>query len=260
MTVIETYAPGTFCWADLGTPAAAAAKRFYTGLFGWSFEDRPMGPDATYTMFSLQEKPVAALYQQEPQQPGMPPHWLSYISVDSAAEVAHRTRELGGTVLMDAFDVLDVGRMALIQDPSGGVVALWEPRRHIGAGVVGEPNTLCWQELATTDVAGAGHFFGELFNWRPEVQQLGAVAYTTFMRDEGSAAGGMLQIGPDWGPVPPHWLIYFAVADCEASAERARELGASVKVPPSDIPGIGRFAVLEDPQGAAFAIIRLLEA
>jgi predicted enzyme related to lactoylglutathione lyase len=260
MTVIETYAPGTFCWADLGTPDAAAAKRFYTGLFGWRFEDRPMGPDATYTMFSLQGKSVAALYQQEPQQPGMPPHWLSYISVDSAADVAHRTRELGGTVLMEAFDVLDVGRMALIQDPSGGVVALWEPRRHIGAGVVGEPNTLCWHELATTDVAGAGQFFGELFGWQREVQQLGAVAYTMFTRDEGSAAGGMMQIGPDWGPVPPHWLIYFAVADCEASAERARELGASVKVPPSDIPGIGRFAVLEDPQGAAFAIIRLLDA
>jgi predicted enzyme related to lactoylglutathione lyase len=260
MTVIETYVPGTFCWADLGTPDAAAAKRFYTGLFGWSFEDRPMGPDAAYTMFNLHGSSVAALYQQEPQPPGTPPHWLSYICVESADGAARRTRELGGTVLMDAFDVFDVGRMALIHDPSGAVVALWEPKRHIGAGVIGEPNTLCWNELATIDTAAAGQFFGELLGWRSEARQLGAVAYTMVMRGESGPAGGMMQIGPDWGPVPPHWLVYFAVSDCDASAERARGLGAKVKVPPSEIPGIGRFAVLEDPQGAAFAIIRLSDA
>jgi predicted enzyme related to lactoylglutathione lyase len=259
MTVIETYVPGTFCWADLGTPDAAAAKRFYTGLFGWTFEDRPMGADAVYTMFSVGAHPVAALYQQEPQSPGAPPHWLSYICVESTTDTARRTRELGGTVLMDAFDVLDVGRMALIQDPSGAVVALWEPKRHIGAGIVGEPNTLCWNELATSDTAVAGRFFRDLLGWKSELQQLGAVPYTTFRRDESGPAGGMMAIGPDWGPVPPHWLVYFAVSDCDASAERARVLGAMVKVPPSDVPSIGRFAVLEDPQGAAFAIIRLAD-
>jgi uncharacterized protein len=259
MTVIETSVPGTFCWADLGTPNASAAKRFYTGLFGWSFEDRPMSPDATYTMFSIGGNAVAALYQQEPQQPGLPPQWLSYICVESAADTARRAKALGGTVLMDAFEVLDVGRMALIQDPSGAVVALWEPRRHIGAGIVGEPNTLCWNELATTDTAAAGQFFGDLLGWRSEPRQLGAVPYTMFMRGESGPAGGMVAIGPDWEPVPPHWLVYFAVSDCDESAERGRSLGAKVKVPPSDIPGIGRFAVLEDPQGAAFAIIRLAD-
>ncbi len=258
MTVIETYVPGTFCWADLGTSDAAAAKRFYTGLFGWSLEDRPMGADANYTMFSLSGNSVAALYQQEPTQPGVPPHWLSYISVDSADAAARRTRELGGSILMDAFDVFDVGRMALIQDPSGAVVALWEPKRHIGAGVVGEPGTLCWNELATTDTAAAGRFFEGLLGWRSEPRQLGGVPYTMFMRDE-ATAGGMMQIGPDWGPVPPHWLVYFAVTDCDESADRARVLGAKVKVPSSDIPGVGRFAVLEDPQGAVFAIIRLAD-
>jgi uncharacterized protein len=257
MTVIETSVPGTFCWADLGTPDAAAAKRFYTGLFGWSLEERPMGHDATYTMFSIAGNAVAALYQQDPQPPGAPPHWLSYICVESAGDTASRVRGLGGTVLMDAFDVLDVGRMALIQDPTGAVVALWEPKRHIGAGIVGEANTLCWNELATTDIDAAGRFFGDLLGWRSERRQLGTVPYTMFMRAESSPAGGMMAIGPDWGPVPPHWLVYFAVSDCDASAGRARELGATVKVPPSDIPGVGRFAVLEDPQRAAFAIIRL---
>lgn len=256
MTVIETYVPGTFCWADLGTPDADAAKRFYTGLFGWDAEDRPMGPDAVYTMFYLDGKAVAALYQ-DPQQAGTPPHWLSYISVDGADDVARRAADLGGTLLMDAFDVLDVGRMALIQDPSGAVVALWEPKRHIGSGVVGEPNTLCWNELATTDTAAAGKFFEGLLGWRSDVQLLGEVSYTMFMRDGTVAAGGMMQIGPDWRPVPSHWLVYFAVTDCDASAASARELGAYVTAPPSDIPGVGRFAVLEDPQGAGFAIIKL---
>jgi hypothetical protein len=257
MTVVETYAPGTFCWADLGTPDAAAAKRFYTGLFGWSPEDRPIGAGAFYTMFGIDGKSVSALYQQEPQ-PGLTPHWLSYISVESADAAARRTRELGGTVVDDAFDVLDVGRMAAIQDPTGGVVALWEPKRHIGAGVVGEMNTLCWNELATTDTAAAGRFYQDLLGWRADTQQIGSIPYTLFRLGETSAAG-MLEIGPDLGPVPSHWLVYFAVSDCDASTGRARSLGAQVKVPPSDIEGVGRFAILEDPQGASFAIIRLAE-
>lgn len=255
MTVMETYVPGTFCWADLGTPDSAAAKRFYTSLFGWSFEDRPIGPESAYTMFKVEGKVVAALYQEPPQQ-GTPPHWLSYISVESADDTVATARELGGTIIDDAFDVFDVGRMAVIQDPTGGVVALWEPKRHIGAGVVGEVNTLCWNELATNDPFAAGQFFQRLLGWQAETQQLGTTAYTLFKRGEASAAG-MLQIGPDWGPVPPHWLVYIAVDDCDASAARARSLGASVRVPPSNIAGVGRFAVLEDPQGASFAIIRL---
>ena len=153
MTVVATHAPGTFCWADLGTTDAAAAKRFYPALFGWDFDDMPMGDGAFYTMFEVGGKPVAALYQQDPQQQAqrIPPNWLSYVSVESADRMAERTRSLGGTVMMDPFDVFEVGRMTIIQDPTGAVVALWEPRTHIGAGIVGEPNTLCWNELTTSD-------------------------------------------------------------------------------------------------------------
>ena len=118
MPVMETYAPGTFCWADLGTPDAAAAKRFYTALFGWSADDRPIGPDASYTMLTVDGRAVAALYALEPAHSGAPPHWLSYISVASASDLAKRAKELGAAVLMDPFDVLDVGRMALVQDPT----------------------------------------------------------------------------------------------------------------------------------------------
>ncbi|MGH7527661.1 MAG: VOC family protein [Gemmatimonadales bacterium] len=259
MAVIETHAPGMFCWAELGTTDSAAGKRFYTGLFGWSFKDTPMGPDAYYTMFEIEGKPVAGLYQQDSQQQAqeVPPSWLAYISVESADRMAERTRELGGTVTMEPFDVFDVGRMMLIQDPTGAVVALWEPRSHIGAGVVGEPNTLCWNELSTNDVELAGRFYKDLLGWQPESQQMGGSRYTYFRNGDRMSAG-MMQIAPEWGPVPPRWLTYFAVEDCDGKVAKAQSLGAHVPVPPADVPDVGRFAILEDPQEAMFAIVQLL--
>ena len=254
MPVMDTYAPGTFCWADLGTPDADAAKRFYTALFGWVAEDRPMGPGAFYTMLTIDGRAVAALYAQDPAPSGGPPHWLSYISVASANDAARRAKELGGTVLMDPFDVLDVGRMALAQDSTGAVVALWEPRRHAGAGVIGETNAMCWNELATTDTARAEMFYTRLFGWGAGTQAMGATAYTTFTQ-EGAPRGGMLAIDRSWGAVPPHWLVYFAVSDCDGQAALVQSLGGAVRVPPTDVPGVGRFAVVADPQGAVFAVI-----
>ena len=256
MPVIETYAPGTFCWADLGSPDAAAAKRFYTALFGLTAEDRPMGPDAFYTMLTVDGRSVAALYQQEPAPAGTPPQWLSYISVGSVNESAQRAKELGGAVLMDAFDVLDVGRMAMVQDPTGAVVALWEPRRHAGAGLMGEPNAICWNELATTDTRRAGAFYTSLFGWSTERQPMGNGGYTMFM-DAGAPRGGMMAIPPELGRVAPHWKIYFAVSDCDGSTKKAKSSGATVHVGPRDIPDTGRFSVMSDPQGAMFAVIQL---
>src|SRR5689334_220900 len=165
MPVMESYAPGMFCWADLGSPDALDAKRFYTALFGWTAEDRPMGPGAFYTTLNHQERAVAALYAQDPASGAGAPHWLTYISVGSANEAARRTRELGGTVVVEPFDVLDVGRMALVQDPTGAVVALWQPRRHVGAGIMNETGALCWNELATLDPGRAEAFYAGLLGW-----------------------------------------------------------------------------------------------
>lgn len=258
MPLIDTYAPGTFCWAELGTPDAAAATRFYAALFGWTAEDRPMGSDAFYTMLHSDGRSAAALYQQEAAQHD-PPRWLSYISVASASDAAARAKALGGAVLMEPFDVLDVGRMAMVQDPAGAVVALWEPRRHAGAGVVGEPSSICWHELATTDPARAGAFYAALLGWIAETQAMGTTAYTTFSAD-GAPRGGMMAIAPARGAVPPHWLVYFAVNDCEGTTALARSLGGSVCVPPTDAARVGRFSVLADPQGAVFAVIASLPA
>ncbi len=260
MTVMDTYAPGTFCWADLGTPDARAATRFYTELFGWQAEDRPVGPDSFYTMFSVGRWSVAALYQQDVQpDQTAPPHWLSYVSVEGAGPTAQRARELGGTVLMEAFDVLDVGRMAVIRDPIGAVVALWEPRRHIGAGLVGEPGTPCWNELVTGDPESAVTFYAALLEWQCQSHPMGTSTYTYCRRGE-SFAGGMRPIDPLDGPARPHWLRYFAVEDCEAAAARAASLGGRVLLAPTEVPEVGRFAVIEDPQGAVFAVIELRPA
>ncbi len=258
MTVVAAHAPGTFCWADLGTSDAAAAKRFYTGLFGWAFEDRPMGEGAYYTMFDVGGRSVAALYEQDAamKAQGIPPSWLSYVSVENVERMAERTRELGGTVVLDPFDVFEVGRMTLVQDPTGAAVALWEPRTHIGAAIVGEPNTLCWNELTTDDPDRAAAFYTGLLQWETERQPMGDFVYTYFKQGE-RRNGGMMKIGPETGPVPPHWLVYFAVDDCDAKAAAASRLGGTVHLPPTDVPEVGRFALLEDPQGAMVAIIRL---
>ena len=252
------YAPGTFCWAELATTDSDAAKKFYTELFGWTFEDSPVGPDMVYTMLRLDGKDVGALYKMtnEMSQQGVPPNWLSYVSVKSADESAEKTKANGATLLKEPFDVFTVGRMSIVQDPTGAVFALWQAGTHKGAAIYNVPGSFCWNELYTKDTAKAGDFYSGLFDWTKNVQQFGPMEYTMFQNGE-RAAGGMLAPTPEMGEVHPHWLVYFAVTDADAAAKRAGELGAQVFVSPTDIPGIGRFSVLQDPQGAVLAIIKL---
>ncbi len=250
--------PGTFCWVELGTTDQPAAKKFYTELFGWQVNDFPMGPDSFYTMLQIDGKDVAALYQQDKQQieHGVPPHWMLYISVESADETVKSIKAAGGQVLMDPFDVFEFGRMALVQDPTGAHFALWQPRTHIGVRLHNQSNTLCWHELATRDTGAAKSFYTKVFGWRADSKSFGPMTYTElFLNDQ--AVGGMMDLVPEMGNVPPHWLAYFAVDDCDAVAKKAKSLGGGTIVPPQDIPNVGRFSVIQDPQGAVFAIIKL---
>lgn len=258
MTEMTKYPPGTFSWVELSTTDPASAKKFYGGLFGWDLVDMPAGPDMIYTMAELKGKSVAALFQQSEQETaqGVPPHWNSYVSVASADESAAKAKGLGGTILLDPFDVMDVGRMAVIQDPTGAIFSVWEPKTHIGAQLVNEPGSLSWNELATRDTEKAEKFYTNLFGWSSQVQETPMTVYTTFSNGERMAAG-MLKMTEQWGDAPPHWAVYFAVANCDASAEKAKSLGGQIAVPPTDIPPIGRFAVISDPQGAHFYIIKL---
>ena len=257
MADISEYNPGTFCWSELNTTDPAAAKRFYSELFGWTADDRPAGPDMVYSILQLGGQDAAALVglDAERRSQGVPPHWLSYVSVASADDAAAHANRLGATVLAGPFDVMDVGRMAVVQDPKGANFALWQPGRHIGARRVNEPGALTWNELATRDTEAAGKFYSDLFGWTRQEQEMKNLVYTRF-ESRGRPMGGMLPIPSEWGTVPPHWLVYFGVDDCDAGIEKARGLGAEVRVPAMEANGL-RFAVLVDPQGAPFGIVQM---
>jgi uncharacterized protein len=252
MATIKGSAPGRFCWVELGTTDQAAAKAFYSGLFGWNPDDQPMGPGAFYTMLKHDGRDAGALYglsAEEKSRGGS--SWRVYVAVTSADDAAAKAKALGAITIAPPFDVMEAGRMALLQDPTGAVFAVWEAKRNVGMTVIDEPGAFCWGELATRDTPNAAAFYTGLFGWgtKPDPKN----QYTEWTQG-GQSIGGMLPMGPEWGEAPPRWSVYFQVADCDASAARAQSLGAQVWVPPRDIPGVGRFAVLSDPQGAAFSI------
>lgn len=252
------YGPGTFCWIDLATSDSEGAKKFYTELFGWDFVDNPVGPGMIYTILQQDGKDIGGLYQMPPDMTaqGIPVHWLSYVSVASADDTAAKAREAGATLIKEPFDVMTVGRMAVVQDPTGAVFALWQAGTNNGSGVVNVPNSLCWNELATNDTAKAGDFYTTVFGWTKKVQQMGPMEYTSFMNGD-RPAGGMYTLPPEMANVPPNWMVYFAVEDCDAMVAKAGSLGAQTIAPAMDIPGTGRFSILLDPQGGAFAVIKL---
>lgn len=251
------YPPNTFCWPELLTTNAAGAKKFYAGLFGWELTDSPVGPDAVYTMAGVRGKNAAAMYEMDAERKKQehPPAWLSYVSVENLDASVAKAKGLGAKMVVDAMDVMDIGRMAVLRDPQDGVVALWQPIQQIGAQIVNEPGTLCWNELHTHDVDGSGAFYTKLFDWSVHTDK-GKPPYTMFKNGE-RGAGGMIEIQEEWGDVPTHWMVYFAVDDCDAALEKAKSLGGREIVPPVDVENVGRFAMLCDPQGAAFAIVKL---
>lgn len=262
MTDTPSHEPGTFCWVELQAHDPAAGKRFYTEMFGWTFTDTKYGPgDAdVYTIFELDGRKVAAQMTMEEHRRslGIPSHWLSYASVASADESATRVRELGGTLLMEPFDVMHLGREAILRDPTGAVLALWEPKAHAGVGVRDEAGSLGWTELGTTDPEAAKAFYTGLFGWGTQMMEgAGDMPYTLFTLGE-KMAGGMFQVTPDM-QMPNSWLPYFLVEDVDASTERARSLGATALMGPMDIPNVGRFTLLQDPQGAMVYIFKLAD-
>jgi predicted enzyme related to lactoylglutathione lyase len=253
----ESYTPGTFCWVDLATPDSTGSKRFYGELSGWEAIDTPAGPDGTYTRFELDGKDVCAAFEMNEamRNQGVPPHWQSYVSVADADASAAKAKELGGSVLMGPFDVMQAGRMAMVQDPLGAVLSLWQPREHCGAQILNQPGCLCWNELHTTDTSAVQDFYRGLFGWTARADS-GSPQYFQF-ENAGRMVGGMIEIQPEWGDVPPNWAVYFAVADFDASLEKAKSLGANAFMPPKDVEEVSRFAMVGDPQGACFAMIQL---
>ncbi|MCH8619273.1 VOC family protein [Undibacterium sp. TS12] len=253
MSIVTSHEPGAFCWVELATNDQNATKRFYGELFGWTANDQDMGPEGVYTIFQLKENDAAAAYTLHPErQAGIPPHWMIYISTRDADTTVKQSVELGGEVILPAFDVYDLGRMAVLKDPAGAFHNIWQPGKNTGMGVNNEDGAFCWGQLNTSDTAKAEAYYTALFGWGAQTGTGGGMTYTEWQQN-GTPIGGMMAL-PDSAMAPSHWLAYFSVANCDNSAAKAQSLGATIYVPPSDIPGTGRFSVLADPQGAVFAL------
>jgi uncharacterized protein len=243
----ESYAPGTFCWADLGTTDADAAKAFYTGVFGWEAVDQRAGDAGTYTTFKLDGRDIAAMYEMgEEERSSLTPHWSSYVSVEDVDGLAPKVLELGGEVLAHPFDVMQSGRMTALRDPTGATVHLWQPREQIGAGRVNDAGCMVWNELATPDPARARDFYSQLLGWTLEPEESGYGV----IKNAGALNGG---IRPPQDGEPTHWLVYFTVTALDEAIGTIREAGGSVIAGPMTTP-VGRVAAVGDPQGAAFAL------
>jgi len=250
--------PGIFGWVDLSTSDVEAAREFYTGMFGWDGTDvpTPMGP--VYTMFRIDGRLVAGMGPQPPGMAaaGVPSMWNSYIMVEDVDAVLDHVVAAGGTVTMPGMDVMTEGRMAMIADPSGAVVGLWQPQDHRGAELFNVPGALTWNELQTRDLDAATPFYERVFGWRwaPMDDSGYLVGHLDTKEGEDTSNCGAMATPPGVpAEAPSLWNVYFAVADCDASVTRATELGGTVFLPAMAM-GPGRFAGISDPTGAMFLL------
>ncbi len=258
MYKVTKYPHGAFSWADTSSTDSAASKQFYMGLFGWGNTDIPIGDGMNYTMFQLDGENVAALSgaTQEAIEQNIPSHWSCYVTVDDVDAILPIATENGAQVIFGPMDVFDSGRMAFIMDPTGAALGLWQARNHIGAGLVNTVGAMCWNELLTRDVEAAKAFYGALFDWQFFADENGYI----LIQNSGRNNGAMMQIDESMGEMPSVWQPYFTVADIDESISKAAELGGAIHIPKTEAPGAGHFAYLQDPAGAYFYIIQLIQA
>ena len=253
MPEFTSYDAGTPSWVDHATRDLDASNAFYGSLFGWDAEDQ--GEDmGHYTMLRKRGKSVAGnMATMADSQPAV---WITYVSVDDLDATVELATHAGAKVFVGPMDVSDIGRMAVFADPTGAAIGVWQPKSFAGAELANEAGSFAWNELNTRDLPAARAFYSEVFGWQPNDMDMGGTEYTEWKLGDRSVAGMMPM--PDVVPdeVPAHWLVYFGVDDTDATVSRAAELGATTVVPPTDIPP-GRFAVLMDPDGATFAVIKL---
>ena len=257
----QTTSAGTFIWNELATRDLAAGKAFYSQLFGWGCEESPMPGEmpGAYALFKLGKVDIGGAYQMEGEMfEGVPPNWACYVSVDDVDATMSAAEAAGGKTLWPAMDIPGIGRMGGFTDPTGAALAVFkmgdkEERPDLGT----TPGCFCWNELITNDTVAAAAFYSKVFGWAADRKgDDSPMPYTEWKLGEKSL-GGMMQIDPNWGPVPAHWAVYVSVEDCDATVAKAVELGADVKAPAMEIPGVGRFACLGDPTGAVFSVITL---
>ena len=268
----DRYIPGVPCWVDTTQPDPERAVSFYSGLFGWEFEDMmPPGSDGHYYAARLPGGDVAAVSSQPAGAAGAAT-WNTYVWVENADETAAKVRGAGGSVLTEPFDVGDAGRMAVFADPEGAAFSVWQAGRHRGAAVVNAAGSLNFNVLSTRDPDAAAAFYGAVFGWEllgvGDGSMWALPGYGDFLeRRSPGMRKGMAEMGAperfedvvasvqripdDQAGVPAEWGVTFAVDDADAVAATASELGGRVIVAPLDAPWT-RMTVIADPQGATF--------
>ncbi|MEM9353236.1 MAG: VOC family protein [Planctomycetota bacterium] len=270
MAVLTEYAHGQFNWVDLAAGDMAEAKAFYTGLFGWDCVDQDTQGGPPYAIFEIGGKRLAGLGQlsDDMRSQGVPPAWNSYVNVADLESTISKCQELGGAAPMPVCKIMDAGSMAMILDPGGAPLFLWQADKHLGAGLVNEVGTHCWNELATRDLKQSKNFFGKLFGWTFEANDDSPAPYYNIKLgniklDGGKHGdrlnGGMMQMTEEWGDAPPHWTVYFHVADIHEYEKRLEQLGGQKIHGPFETP-VGPIIVSADPQGAAFNAIQMTVA
>jgi predicted enzyme related to lactoylglutathione lyase len=254
---MERMKQGEFCWVDLSAKDLEAQTRFYEGLFGWTHMDLATDVGPIYREFFAEGALVSAGSTMNPEllTMGAPSQWLTYVAANDVDTLTQRAVDLGGQVSMPAMDVMDQGRMVGLMDPTGAPFMLWQAGEHRGAEKFMEAGALSWSELDTRDVERAKSFYADLLGW--QFQELQGPPPYWQIEIDGIGEGGIMAIGGDMpADMPSSWLVYFAVEDVNASAEKVRELGGRIFIGPTEVPGMLSYAVCVDPQGAVFAIMR----
>ncbi len=241
-------------WVDLSSSDPAGSRDFYAKLFGWDVEVNPDPRYGGYALARMGGNDVAGIGPK--MSADTPTAWTVYIGTDDADALSQKVQSAGGTVVAPPFDVGDQGRMAVFQDPSGAIISAWQATRMRGFQT-NAPGAFGWAELSSRDMAAAVPFYQAVFGWTPKTGPMGEGQpdYTEFQLNGESLAGGM-DISPGLpAEVPSYWMIYFDVADVDDGYRRALEAGATEVVQPSEFPG-GRFAIVTDPQGAMFGLLK----
>lgn len=255
MSTRSSYVEGTPAWVDLQTSDQPAAKDFYAALFGWSYDDRPMLDDAVYSIATLRGERVAAIAPlpagSSPSE--TPSRWNTFLAVADADASAAKVEPAGGRLLLPAFDVGKAGRMALVADPTGAEVGLWQAREHVGATLVNETGTLIWDELITDQPSTALPFYAAVVGLGSATMPMPDGDYTV-LQVQGDGVGGCAP--PPRPDVPNHWHVYFCTDDTDATVAKAAAEGGALMAEPFDMKTVGRMAVLTDPQGAVFSVMQ----
>ncbi len=259
MPEVRAHRSGTFCWADLPTTDLDHAIAFYSELFNWRAVETGSAEEGRYVLFQRDGKTVAGAYPMpaEMAQSGAAPRWDSYLATKAIDELCARAQELGATVVRPPSDLPGVARMAQLRDPEGASFTLYQAEGSIGAEILNESGALCWFELYARDLEQSTRFYADLFGYELRTMAgLGGVPYVQLGIGKG-AAGGAMQIRPEWGEMPPMWAVYFQTDDLDAAILRAESHGGDLLMAATEVPGVGRFAMLSDPQGASFMVMQL---